>query len=166
LKGIAVNGMRILTVVVVLCFGLLSGCDKTAPRPRFAGLVVSHVDTYRSGTGPSSDLVREKNMDGGFHYGDVKKTDWKSEIHWELIGYHGESDVYRFKRVFRPVGGAALSSEMKVEYDGKKPVIVFQNDSETVSIELGSIPLPENSQQPTRSNSGRRTDAPSGTSQE
>jgi hypothetical protein len=97
------------------------------------------VDTFGSGTGSSADLVREKQMTSGFHYGDGKKMDWKSEIHWILIRHQREGDEYRFTWVFNPVGGISASKEANVVYDGKKPMIVFQNDSETVSIEPGSI---------------------------
>jgi hypothetical protein len=138
---------RVHTVAVLLCLGFLSGCGATAPQPRAAGIVTSHVDTYRSGTGGSADLVRDQQLVGGFHYGDAKKTDWKSEIHWRLVGHRGESDVYQLTWVFSPVGAAPVSSTKEVEYDGKTPVIVFQNDSETVSIEPGSIPLPQKSQE-------------------
>jgi hypothetical protein len=142
--GIAMNGMRIHSLGVLLCLGFVFGCEKAPTQPRVAGIVRSHVDTYLSSTGTSSDLVRDNHMVGGFHYGDGKKPDWKSTIRWELTGHRGESDVYQFKWEFSPVGGNPVSSEREVEYDGKKPVIVFQNGSETVSIEPGSIPLPRN----------------------
>lgn len=142
------NTMRIHTVAVLVCLGILSGCGK--PEPGFPGIVQSHVDTYRSGTGGSCDLLRNNNdarMLSGFHYGSGKKTDWKSEIGWKLIGQRGDSDVYQFVWVFSPVGGASATSNRDVEYNGKESVVVFQNDSEIVSIEPGSMPLPQDSKQ-------------------
>jgi beta-lactamase regulating signal transducer with metallopeptidase domain len=120
-----------------------SQAGATLLKPRFHGVVTGHVDTYQSGTGTSADLIRGKQMVCGFHYGDAKKTDWTSEIYWELIGHHDKSDMYRFRLVYTsPTGnGVPVSTTKEVQYDGKTSVIVFRNGSETVSIEPGSIPL-------------------------
>jgi hypothetical protein len=144
---VTMNRIIVHAVVFLALVGLLSACSKTVPRSRIAGIVQSHVNAYRSGTGTSADLVRGNQIAGGFHYGDAKKADWKSEVHWAFTGHRGENDVYQFKWVFSPVGGQPVSSEREVEYDGKKPVILFQNESETISIEPGSVPLTQNSQQ-------------------
>jgi hypothetical protein len=127
-------------VAILLCLGFLSGCGAEASQPRTAGIVRSHVDAYRSGTGSSSDLVHGKQMASGFHYGDGKKTDWNSEIHWSLIGHQSDRDVYRFTWLFAPSGVSLIAQNRDVAYDGRESVIVFQNDSETVSIEPGSMP--------------------------
>ena len=142
------NRTRAHMGITILCFALLHGCTKTEPLARVDGIVRSHVDSYQSGTGGSMDLVRANQMTSGFDYGDPEKTDWKSDIQWELIDHRGESDVYQFKWTFSPSTGAGVSRTQEVEYDGTKGVIVFQNEWQTVSIEPGSIPLPKNSQQP------------------
>ena len=132
--------------IALLCLGLFSGCTRPEPSARVAGIVRWHADTYQSGIGGSVDLVRGNQMVGGRDYGDAAKMDWKSDIHWELIGHRGRSDVYRFKCTFSPANGAAVSLTKQVEYDGTNSVIVFQNEWQTISIEQGSIPLPQNSQ--------------------
>jgi hypothetical protein len=133
---------RAMPAFLWLC--IVVGCGKT--EPRFPGIVQSHTDTYRSGTGGSTNLIGGlEQMGSGFHYGDAKKTDWKSEIRWKLVAPHGNSDVYEFSWLFSPVGGTSSTSNKEVEYNGKESVIVFQNGSEVVSIEPGSIPLPQDS---------------------
>jgi hypothetical protein len=129
---------------------LFHGCTKTEPLARIDGIVRSHVDTYLSGTGVSADLVRSNQMNSGFEYGDAEKTDWKSNIQWELIDHHDKNDLYRFKWIFSASGGTTVSNIKTVEYDGKKSVIVFQNEYEVISIEPGSVPLPKNAQQEIR----------------
>jgi len=144
------NRTRAHMGIAILCFGLLSGCSKTEPLARVDGIVRSHVDSYQSGTGSDSDLIRYNQMASGFDYGDPEKTDWKSNIQWELTDHRGESDVYQFKWSFSPSSGAAVSGAKEVEYNGAKSVIVFENEWQTISIEPGSIPLPkmpEDSQQ-------------------
>ena len=136
---------RLHALSVLLCLGFVAGCGK--PEPRFSGIVQSHADTYRSGTGGSCDLLKNERFGGGFHYADGKKTDWKSEIGWKLIAHRGNSDVYQFSWVFSPVGGVSITRNKEVEYDGKESVIVFQNDSEVVSIEPGSIKSSQDSKQ-------------------
>jgi hypothetical protein len=134
---------RLCALPTLLCLFFVAGCGKA--EPRFAGIVQSHTDTYRSGTGATTNLVGGlQQVASGFHYGDGKKTDWKSEIHWRLIARRGDSDVYEFSWLFSPAGGTASANKKEVEYNGKESVIVFKNDSEIVSIEPGSIPLPQN----------------------
>ena len=143
LGPITMNRTRIHMGIAILCFGLLHGCSKTEPLARVDGIVRSHVDSYQSGRGGSTDLVRNNQMTSGFDYGDPEKTDWKSDIQWELIDHRGGSDVYQFKWTFLPSNGAAVSGAKEVEYDGAKSVIVFENEWQTISIEPGSIPLPK-----------------------
>ena len=137
------NRTRTLMGISILCFGLLSGCSKTEPLARVDGIVRSHVASYQSGTGGDIDLIRSNQMASGFDYGDPDKTDWKSNIQWELTDHRGESDVYQFKWTFSPSSGAAVSGAKEVEYNGAKSVIVFQNEWQALSIEPGSIPLPK-----------------------
>lgn len=143
LGRITINRTRVHMGIAILCFSLLYGCTKTEPLARVDGIVRSHVDSYQSGTGGSTDLVRDNQMNSGFDYGDPEKTDWKSDIQWELTDHRGESDVYQFKWTFLPSNGAAVSGVKEVEYDGARSVIVFENEWQTISIEPGSIPLPK-----------------------
>ena len=87
LGRITINRTRVHMGIAILCFSLLYGCTKTEPLARVDGIVRSHVDNYQSGTGGSTDLVRDNQMNSGFDYGDPEKTDWKSDIQWELT-YH------------------------------------------------------------------------------
>jgi hypothetical protein len=123
---------------VMLGLVVLAGCGKTEG-PRFGGRIVSHVDTYGSGTGSESNLDREGSMTSGFEYGDSSKTDWTSEIKWRFIGRDGASDVYRLDWTFRPKGGTDVSDTKEVAFDGQKSVKVFSNQWQVVSIEPGAI---------------------------
>ena len=140
------NRKAISAIAMLVLFGLLAACSRTVPQSRIDGIVQSHVDTYRSGTGTSADLVRGSQVACGFHYGNGKKADWKSEIHWTFAGHRDKADVYQFKWAFSLVGGQPVLLQKEVAYDGTKAVILFQNESETVSIEPGSLPLKQDSQ--------------------
>jgi len=141
------NNIRLCIGISILSLSLLQACTKSESFARVDGIVRSHVGTYQSRTGGSTDLVRGNQMNSGFDYGDVEKVDWKSGIEWELTGRSGESDVYQFKWSFSPSGGTTGSTNKTVQYDGKNSVIVFQNEYQVISIEPGSIQLPKNSQQ-------------------
>jgi len=83
----------ILTIGLLLALALLSGCNGTEAGPRFQGRIVSHVDTYGSGTGSESRLHREGSMTSGFDYGDPAKSDWTSDIKWCFLRREGGTDV-------------------------------------------------------------------------
>jgi hypothetical protein len=137
------NKMTAYGGIALLSFSLFCGCTKPGPSARVAGIVRWHADTYPSGTGGSADLVRGNQMRSGRDYDDAAKTDWKSDIHWELTDHRGKSDVYRFRCTFSASTGSAVSHTKEVEYDGTESVIAFQNEWQTISIEPGSIPLPK-----------------------
>ena len=134
----------------ILCVGLLFGCGKAQRSPRYDGIVKSHADGYQSGGGHEFDLVRGSTTSdrykAGRGYGDPEKADWTSTIHWELKAHRANSDIYRFEWAFSLSGAIPVVSTKDVEYDGIESVIIFQNRWQTISIEPGSIPLPENSQ--------------------
>ena len=132
--------------IALICFGILGGCAKPELTARVDGIVRRHADTYPSGSGGAADLVRSNQMVSGRKYGDPAKTDWKSDIHWQLTGHRGKSDVYRFKCTFAASNGSPVSHTREVEYDGTESVIVFQDKWQTIAIEQGSIPLPKNNQ--------------------
>lgn len=118
---------------------LLAGCGKTEDGPRFPGRIISHVDTYGSGTGSEAKLDREGAMTSGFEYGDASQPDWTSEIKWRFVGRDGGSDVYRLDWTFRPKSGTGVSDTKEVSFDGAESVKVFGNQWQVVSIEPGAI---------------------------
>jgi len=119
----------------------LRNYDGGANGPRFGGIVRSHVDSYRSGIGVSSDLIRSSRMSGGFEFNDQKKKDWKSVVTWAFVDRDKKSDVYEFHWRFSLVNGALVEDQSTVLYNGEKSVIIFENEYEVISIEPGSIPL-------------------------
>ncbi len=124
-----------LATWVMLGLVVLGGCGETEDGPRFGGRVVSHVDSYGSGTGGEAELDREGSMSSGFEYGDAPKPEWTSEITWRFLGHDGDSDVYRLDWTFRPKGGAGVSDTKEVSFDGAESVRVFANPWQIVSIE-------------------------------
>ena len=62
----------------------LSGCASETPVARYSGSIVSHVDSYGSGTGGSQHLANLGQMAAGFDYGDSSKTDWKAKHQMEF----------------------------------------------------------------------------------
>jgi len=152
--------------VVGAAFGLalLAGCSKSDSGPRFAGTVVSYVDTYGSGTGTQSVLQREGSMRSGFDYGDPSKVDWTSDVTWRFLRRDGTSDVYRVKWTFRSKGASSDTKAKEVSFDGTETVRVFDNQWQVISIEPG--PITTNSQdgaangsQPIRSETNRTSSA-------
>lgn len=132
--------MKTMSIVgVVFGLALLAGCARSDVGPRFAGTVVSHVDTYGSGTGTQSVLGREGSMRGGFDSGDSSKLDWTSNVTWRFLRRDGTNDVYTVEWAFRPKGGASDTKAKEVSFDGAQAVRVFENQWEVISIEPGSI---------------------------
>ncbi len=126
-----------VTSWVILGLVLGGGCGERDGGARFGGRVVSHVDSYGSGTGGEANLDPEGSLGSGFAYGDATKFDWTSEVKWRLLRHDGGSDVYRFDWTFRPEGGAGVSDTKEVAFDGQKSVKVFSNEWQVVSIEPG-----------------------------
>ncbi|MCE9613832.1 MAG: hypothetical protein K8T26_06115 [Lentisphaerae bacterium] len=142
MKRYAFIGSLALAVVI------LSGCAKKDLTPRFAGRIVSHVDTYGSGTGGQSELKPDGSMRSGFKYGDPAKPDWTSDIKWRLIRQRGEADLYRVEWTFTLRNTAGNTKAAEVPFDGRKSVLVFSNQWQVVSIEPGMTK--EDSQQAAR----------------
>ena len=124
-----------LTIGALLTLVLLTGCGRTEAGPRFQGRIVSHVDTYGSGTGSESNLHREGSMTSGFDYGDSAKPDWTSDIKWCFLRQDGGSDVYRVQWTFRPKNGTGRIRTTEVSFDGKRSARVSGNQWQTISIE-------------------------------
>jgi hypothetical protein len=128
------------TVVALFGLALPSGCGRPdVATPRFAGTVVSRVDTYCSGTGVQSVLHRQGSMTSGFDYGDPSKADWTSDIKWHFLRRDGQSDVYRVEWTFRPEGGTGGTKTREVSFNGTQAVRVFDNQWQVISIEPGSM---------------------------
>jgi len=126
---------RRFRLVMVLGPVLLGGCGETGGGPQFGGRVVSHVDTYGSGTGSEAKLDEEGSLSCGFEYGDASKPDWTSEIRWRFLRQDGDNDVHRIDWTFRMKDGAGVSNSKDVSFDGKESVKVFANQWQVVSIE-------------------------------
>ncbi|MHC1769106.1 MAG: hypothetical protein AB9869_33295 [Verrucomicrobiia bacterium] len=118
---------------------LVAGCAKSDIGPRFAGKVVSYVDTYGSGTGTQSVLGREGSMKSGFDYGDASKVDWTSEVTWRFLRRDDTNDVHRVEWTFLLKGGLSDTKAKEVSFDGTQAVRVFDNQWQVISIEPGSI---------------------------
>jgi hypothetical protein len=128
-----------LTTGPLLGLVLLAGCGKSDAGPRFPGRMVSHVDTYSSGTGSESNLDREGSMTSGFDYADSSQPDWTSDIKWCFLGRDGASDVYRVEWTFRPEDGVGRTKATEVSFDGTKSVKVFANQWQVISVEPGAM---------------------------
>jgi hypothetical protein len=132
--------MKAMYIVGALVgLALLASCTKSDVGPRFAGTVVSHVDTYGSGTGTQSVLRREGSIRSGFNYGDSSKVDWTSDVTWRFLRRDGTNDVYRVEWTFRPNGGASDPEAKEVVYDGTEAVRIFANQWQVISIEPGPV---------------------------
>jgi len=133
------KAMLVSCVMVGPVLLLLGGCGEGDGGARFGGRVVSHVDTYGSGTGGEAALDEEGTLACGFAYGDASKSDWTAEVKWRFVGQDGGSDVYRFDWTFRPKSGAAVADTKEVAFDGSEAVKVFSNQWQVVSIEPGAM---------------------------
>ena len=118
-----------LLLLLPLC---LMGCSNKTPVARFAGRIVSHVDSQESGTGASSQLSATGQMQTGFQYKDKSKTDWKADIKWSFLRSDGGSDVYRIQWI---LNGSSVAQSAELSFDGKTPAKLRLTDQLFVSIE-------------------------------
>lgn len=121
-----------LPVCLLLCF---AGCTKEKPVPRFSGTIVSHVDSYGSGTGTSSQLSPTGQMRTGFDYKDTSKTDWTADIKWSFLRREVSADVYRVEWDFKATGGSSSSNVAELSFDGVTPAKLTVNEHLVISIE-------------------------------
>lgn len=125
--------MRRQVARFLLFLPLLSvSCTNDKPVPRFAGTIVSHVDSQGSGTGTSSQLSTTGQMRTGFDYTDESKTDWTADIKWSFLRRDGGSDVYRIEWARN---GASVSQSAQLSFDGKSPAKLRLTDQLFISIE-------------------------------
>ena len=121
-----------LPVYLLLCF---AGCTSETPVPRFAGTIVSHIDSYGSGTGTSSQLSSTGQMRTGFDYTDYSKRDWKADIKWSFVRREGGADVYRVEWKFIEENDSSAPRGAELSFDGVSPAKLPVTDQLIISIE-------------------------------
>ena len=103
------------------------------------GTIVSHIDSYGSGTGSRTALSNSGQMNTGFDYSDAAKTDWKGSIKWRLLRTEGKSDVYEIEWNFKPSNGISTSKVEELAFDGVRPAKLVVNQQWVISIERDRI---------------------------
>ena len=121
-----------LSLFLPLCF---AGCANDTTFPRFGGTIVSHVDSYGSGTGTSSQLSATGQMRTGFDYTDESKADWTADIKWSFLRRDGASDVYRIEWVFIERNESSDPQRVELSFDGESPAKLPVTDQLIISIE-------------------------------
>ncbi len=109
--------------------------DQSRVKARYSGSIVSHVDSYGSGTGSRQRLSSLGQMTSGFDYGDPAKTDWKASINWRFLMREGESDVYQIEWNYKPKVGAPTHKVEELSFDGVMPAKLVVNEQWVISIE-------------------------------
>ncbi len=99
------------------------------------GTIVSHIDSYGSGSGSRTALSSSGQMITGFDYSDSAKTDWKGSIKWRLLRSNGKSDVYEIEWSFKPKEEAATKKTEELSFDGVTPAKLIVNTQWVISIE-------------------------------
>jgi hypothetical protein len=100
-----------------------------------AGSIVSHVDSYGSGTGSRHELSSTGQMVTGFDYGDAAKVDWKGSLKWRLLRREGKSDIYEVEWNYKPKVGEPTSKTEELAFDGVTPAKLVVNEQWVISIE-------------------------------
>lgn len=126
---------KFIVVSLVFVAGLCAGCTSESPVVRHAGRVVSHVDSYGSGTGNSQRLQAAGEMVVGFSYGDPSRRSWKGKVKWALLRQEGDADVYRVESEFSPENGASVRESQSLSFDGESAAVIVVNDQWAISIE-------------------------------
>ncbi len=121
-----------LPVILLLYF---TGCSSDTPVPRFAGTIVSHVDSYGSGTGTSHQLSSTGQMRTGFDYTDTSKTDWTAVISWSFLRREDSLDVYRIEWEFKATSGSSSPNVAELSFDGVTPAKLTVSEHLVISIE-------------------------------
>ena len=111
------------------------GCANDTTVPRVAGTIYSHVDSYGSGTGTSSQLSATGQMRTGFDYTDDSKTDWTADIKWFFLRRDGGADVYRIEWVFFDGDMSSDPNSAELSFDGKSTAKLQVTKQLIISIE-------------------------------
>ncbi len=122
---------------------------------RNSSSIVSHVDSYGSGTGSRHELSSTGQMVTGFDYGDATKTDWKGSIKWRLLRREGQSYLYQVEWNYKPNGGAPTGKTEELSFDGVTPAKLIVNEQWVISIEPNQPPAEENKRERIGSALGR-----------
>ena len=144
-KDLVMTVKPTLMLLIALVVANLSGCAGETPVTRHSGSVVSHVDSYGSGTGGSQHLANMGQMIAGFDYGDSSKTDWKGSIKWSFLRHEGNSDVYQVEWGYKPEGGSPTRKVEDLSFDGVIPAKLVVNEQWVISIEPDRPPVKANS---------------------
>ena len=118
-----------------------NGATSETPAERYSGSIVSHVDSYGSGTGGSQHLANLGQMNAGFDYGDSSKTDWKGSIKWRYLRKDSNSDVYKVEWEYNPKGGSPTHKVDELSFDGVSPAKLVVNEQWVISIEPDQPPV-------------------------
>lgn len=124
-----------LLLMLAVVVANLSGCASKPPVPLHSGSIVSHVDSYASGTGSSQHLRNLGSMVTGFDYGDSSRTDWTATIKWGFLRCEGNSDVYQVKWEYKPKGGSPIRKAEELSFNGASPAKLVVNEQLVISIE-------------------------------
>ncbi|MEP3479115.1 MAG: hypothetical protein ABJZ55_07710 [Fuerstiella sp.] len=119
-------------VSLLLCF---AGCAKETPVPRFAGTIVSHVDSYGSGTGTSHQLSPAGQMRSGFDETDDVEADWIADVKWSFLRREDGADVYRVEWQFVERNRSSVPRDAELAFDGVSPSKLAVSDQLIISIE-------------------------------
>jgi hypothetical protein len=109
--------------------------DKTNERLRYPGSIVSHIDSYGSGTGGSQSLSDSGKMVTGFDYGDSSKMDWKGSIRWQFLRRDDKADVFQVEWDYEPKAGTSTRKVEELSFDGVTPAKLVVNEQWVISIE-------------------------------
>jgi hypothetical protein len=126
-----------MAIALLLTGPILASAQTTSNGPTAvrSGTIVSHIDSYGSGTGSRSELSSSGQMVTGFDYGDPAKPDWKGSIKWQLLRREGKSDVYQIEWNFKPTKGTSTSKTEELSFDGVTPSKLVVNTQWVISIE-------------------------------
>ena len=119
-------------ICLLLCF---AGCADETPVATFPGMIVSHVDSYGSGTGTRSQLSSTGQMRTGFDYADTSRANWTADIKWSFLRREDGTDVYRIECEFKTKGGSSSRSVRELSFDGVAPSKLTVNEQLVISIE-------------------------------
>lgn len=109
--------------------------DRSLASAGHSGTIVSHVDSYGSGTGSSHDLSSSGQMVTGFDYGDAAKVDWKGSVKWRLLRREGQSDLYQVEWSYKPKDAEPTGKTEELSFDGVMPAKLVVNEQWVISIE-------------------------------
>lgn len=100
--------------------------------------MVSHIDSFGSGTGTSSPLSPTGQMRTGFDYTDDSTRDWKADIKWSFVRRDGAADVYRIEWKF--IDEPSVPNAAELSFDGVSTSKLPVSGQLIISIEPDASP--------------------------